>query len=204
MSAAVEPTGVRVEPFVGPAVAAHLPAVAALRIEVFRAWPYLYDGTLAYEQAYLRTYAEGARNLVVLAFAGAEVIGAATALPLVAHSDEVVPPLVAAGFAPEEVCYFGESVLLPAYRGLGLGHRFFDEREAFARAGGFAWAAFCAVDRPRDHPRRPPGDVGHDRFWTKRGFVRRPDIVGQLAWRDVGDDVDTAKPMVFWVKELRS
>ncbi len=95
-------------------------------------------------------------------------------------------------------------MLLPAYRGRGLGHRFFDEREAFARAGGFAWAAFCAVDRPAEHPRRPAGYVGLDRFWGKRGFVRRPDIVGHLAWRDVGDTGETAKPMVFWLKALAS
>lgn len=192
----------RVEPFVGPAVVAHLPAVAALRIEVFRDWPYLYDGSLAYEQRYLARYAEGARNLVVLAFAGDQVIGAATALPLLDHSDDVAPPLAAAGFDPATVCYFGESVLLPAYRGRGLGHRFFDQREAFARAGGFAWAAFCAVERPGDHPRRPPAYQGLDRFWRKRGFVRRPDIVGELAWRDVGLTAETGKPMVYWVRPL--
>jgi GNAT superfamily N-acetyltransferase len=192
----------RVEPFVGPAVSAYLPAVAALRIEVFRDWPYLYDGTLAYEQAYLAGYAASDRNLVVIAFDGDRVVGAATAMPLLLHSDEVIAPLVAAGLDPARVFYFGESVLLPAYRGQGVGHRFFDEREGFARAGGFATAAFCAVDRPLDHPRRPQPYEGHDRFWTKRGFVRRPDIVGEMAWRDVGCDDESAKPMVFWLKRL--
>ena len=42
-----------------------------------------------------------------------------------------------------------------------------------------------------------------DRFWGKRGFVRRPDIVGTFRWKDLDEDHDSAKPMVFWVKELR-
>ena len=192
----------RVAPFVGPAVAAHLPAVAALRIAVFREWPYLYEGSLTYEESYLAAYARGERNLVVLAFDGERVVGAATAMPLVAHGEDVAPPLVAAGFDAASICYFGESVLLPGYRGRGLGHRFFDEREAFARAGGFTTAAFCAVDRPADHPRRPADYRDLGRFWAKRGYVRRPDIVGTMSWRDVGDEADTGKPMVFWVKPL--
>ncbi|HVK76462.1 MAG TPA: GNAT family N-acetyltransferase [Kofleriaceae bacterium] len=193
----------RVEAFTGDAARRYLPAVAALRIEVFREWPYLYDGTLAYEERYLAGYAAD-DALIAIAFAGDRVVGAATAMPLVGHSDDVVPPLAAAGFDPATVCYFGESVLSAAYRGRGLGHRFFDEREAFARARGHRVAAFCAVARPDDHPARPAGYVPLDRFWTKRGFVRRPDIVGSMAWQDLGDAEETAKPMVFWVKPLGS
>ena len=43
---------------VGDALLPQLPALAGLRIEVFRAYPYLYEGSLAYEQDYLRGYAE--------------------------------------------------------------------------------------------------------------------------------------------------
>lgn len=192
----------RVEAVTGAAVGEYLAALAVLRIEVFREWPYLYDGDVAYEERYLAPYAATADALVAIAWAGDELVGAATALPLAAHSDEVVPPLVAAGYDPATVYYFGESVLRRDFRGRGLGHRFFDEREAFARARGYRTAAFCAVDRPADHPRRPADYVPLDRFWGKRGFVRRPDIVGQFAWKDLDADAETAKPMVFWTKAL--
>jgi GNAT superfamily N-acetyltransferase len=192
----------RVEAVTGAAVGEYLAALAVLRIEVFREWPYLYDGDVAYEERYLAPYATTADALVAIAWAGDELVGAATALPLAAHSDEVVPPLVAAGYDPATVYYFGESVLRRDFRGRGLGHRFFDEREAFARARGYRTAAFCAVDRPADHPRRPADYVALDRFWGKRGFVRRPDIVGRFAWKDVDADAETAKPMVFWTKAL--
>lgn len=193
---------VRIELATGEAIAPYLDAVAALRISVFREYPYLYEGSLDYEHAYLASYASSPASLVVLALDGSRAVGASTALPLVQHSDAVVPPLVRAGFAPDAVYYFGESVLEPAYRGRGLGSRFFDERERRARELGFAVATFCAVDRPADHPRRPHGYQPPGALWRRHGFVRRPDIVGDFAWRDLGDADETTKPMVFWIKEL--
>lgn len=192
----------RVEAVHGAAVLQYLSAIAVLRIEVFHEWPYLYDGTVEYEERYLAPYATAPDTLVVIAWAGDELVGAATAMPLTAHSDAVAPPLVAAGYDPATVYYFGESVLRRPWRGRGLGHRFFDEREAFARARGYRTAAFCAVERPAGHPARPADYVPLDRFWGKRGFVKRADLVAHFAWKDHGDEQETAKPMVFWVKDL--
>ncbi len=186
----------------GAEAASVLPAVAALRIAVFREFPYLYEGTAEYEEKYLASYTDSPQAVVVVARDGEQVVGAATAMPLRAHSDEVVPPLAAAGYDPDSVYYFGESVLLPSYRGRGLGHAFFDHREDSARRLGFHTATFCAVVRPVDHPARPAGYAPHDEFWKKRGFMRRPEIRAEFSWRDLGDSKDTAKPMVFWTKEL--
>lgn len=191
-----------IERVTGAAITAHLPALAALRIAVFREYPYLYAGTAESEQRYLATYAASPASLVVLARAGGRVVGAATAMPLAQHSEEVAPPLRAAGYDPDRVLYFGESVLDPAFRGRGAGHAFLEHREAHARAQGFAVAAFCAVERPADHPRRPPGYRPLAPLWTRHGFVRRPDIVATFEWLDEGDAVRTAKPLVFWIKEL--
>ena len=47
---------VKVKALSGEALEAALPDLARLRIEVFRAFPYLYDGDEAYEQHYLRSY----------------------------------------------------------------------------------------------------------------------------------------------------
>ena len=44
----------------GESLGAALEDVARLRIAVFRTWPYLYDGDLAYEQEYLQTYRDSA------------------------------------------------------------------------------------------------------------------------------------------------
>ena len=49
--------GIAIETLSGPGLAATLGDVARLRIEVFRAWPYLYDGTVDTEQRYLAEFA---------------------------------------------------------------------------------------------------------------------------------------------------
>ena len=193
---------IRIELATGAAIAPHLDAVAALRRTVFRDYPYLYDGSIEYERRYLASYANSPASLVVVALDGDRAVGASTAMPATGHSDAVAPPLARAGFAPDAVYYFGESVLEPAYRGRGLGARFWEGGERRARELGFATAAFCAVDRPPDHPRRPRDYRPPGALWRRHGFVRRPDIVCEFEWRDIGDAAETAKPMVFWVKEL--
>lgn len=191
-----------IEALAGDAALPYFGDLARLRIEVFREFPYLYEGTLEYEQRYLKSYAEHAQSAIVIARDGDLVVGASTAMPLTDHGEDVAPVLAKAGFDPTRIYYFGESVLRASYRGRGIGHAFFDHREAAARAHGFGVTAFCAVVRPSDHPKRPGGYVPHDAFWKKRGYQKREDIVASFAWRDVGEPHETDKPMVFWIKEL--
>jgi GNAT superfamily N-acetyltransferase len=187
----------------GPAVGPWLGAVAALRIEVFRAWPYLYDGDFDYEAKYLATYARAPHSLFVLALDGAQVIGASTGVPLVDEVEAFHRPFRAAGIDAREVYYFGESVLLASYRGRGLGHRFFDEREAHARAlDRFRWTAFCAVVRAADDPRRPADHRPLDAFWRGRGYRPRADMVAEIEWQELGECAPSRKPLSFWMRPL--
>ena len=192
-----------VERVEGGAIERHLPALAELRIGVFREFPYLYAGSLEYERNYLAHYATSPAAVVVIARDGERVVGAATGMPLAASADDVREPLTAAGYDPARLFYFGESVLDRAYRGRGLGNAFLAEREAHARAHGMSVAAFCAVVRPADHPARPADYRPLDGLWTKHGFVRRPDITATFSWRDHDEPAESPKPMVFWTKELR-
>lgn len=189
--------------FRGDDIRPWLPAVAALRIAVFRDWPYRYDGTLSYETEYLAAYAASARSVFVLAVDGDTVIGAATGIPLADDGAAFRQPFEARGIAPATVFYFGESVLLPAYRGRGIGHAFFDHREAHARAlGTFTCTAFAAVDRPAEDPRRPADHRDHDAFWMKRGYRRQPDLRMRLAWREVDETEESEKTLTFWMRAL--
>ncbi|WP_242106804.1 GNAT family N-acetyltransferase [Luteimonas aquatica] len=195
----------RIDRFRGSEVAGHLGAVARLRIAVFRDYPYLYDGDPAYEERYLATYAQSPDSLFVLAFDGGRVVGASTGVPLAHEGETFRQPFLARGMSAEDVFYFGESVLLPEYRGLGVGHCFFDEREAHARAlGRFRHAAFAAVDRAADDPRRPSGHRDNDAFWQARGYRRQHGMTMRLAWREIGEEGESEKPLTFWLRALEA
>jgi GNAT superfamily N-acetyltransferase len=186
----------------GAEVGRYLDDLARLRIAVFREYPYLYDGSLAYERTYLECYARSSRAVIVLARDAGAIVGASTAMPLVEHDAQLAPLFVRHGVDPSAVFYFGESVLAASHRGRGIGHAFFDQREGAARAQGFAVAAFCAVVRPVDHPRRPSGYVPHDAFWRRRGFEPRTGMATTFRWRDLDAAEEDEKAMQFWLKEL--
>ncbi len=186
----------------GRAIEEVLDALAALRIEVFRDWPYLYDGDPDYERRYLARFAASPRALVVGAFDGAALVGAATALPLADEHEEFKAPFAARGDDVGAIFYLAESVLLPCYRGRGIGHAFFDHREAAAREAGFTRAVFCAVVRADDDPRRPVDARSLEPFWRKRGYVPLEGVVCRFPWRDLGATAETEKPLQFWGRGL--
>jgi len=193
---------VEVRSLTGAALDAALDDVARLRIAVFRDWPYLYDGSLDYERRYLESYRASETAVVVGAFDGARLIGAATGTPLEDHAEDFAAPFAGTGLPLATVFYCAESVLLPAYRGHGLGHAFFDAREAHARALGRSFSAFCSVLRPADHPMRPADYRPLDGFWRKRGYEPMPGVVARFRWTDLGDDEQTEKPLQFWGRAL--
>ena len=187
----------------GSAIKPWLSELARLRIQVFREFPYLYEGSVAYEEKYLKTYVDAPDSVMVLVWDRDRVVGASSGVPLEAEPPNVSEPFVAHGYDPRQVFYYGESVLLPEYRGRGLGRRFFEEREAHVRGlGRFEIACFCAVQRPADHPRRPAGYAPLEVLWNRQGFVRHPELHTTFSWRDVDEAEESPKPMEFWLKSL--
>jgi len=198
---------VTIESLRGPDIATVITDLSQLRLTVFREWPYLYDGDAASEADYLATFAANADGVVVAARDGDALIGAATAAPLAGHTDEFVPLFEQHGYDPAQIFYCGESVLLAPYRGQGIGHAFFDHREAHAlmlnrRGHRFTQSTFCGVVRSDDDPRKPASYRPLDAFWRKRGYAPVPGLVGHYDWREIGDSDESRKDMQFWMKPL--
>ena len=187
----------------GAELAAVLPDLARLRIIVFRDWPYLYDGSLAYEQEYLAKFAAAKGAVCVVAYDGKDIVGASTGAPMIEHADEFGAPFKKAGYDISKIFYCGESVLLKSHRGFGLGHAFFDGREAQAkRLGGFTHSTFCRVVRPDDHPLKPNDYLPLDGFWTKRGYAPVEGLSATYDWKDVDQQGETVHHMQFWMRKL--
>lgn len=179
-----------------------LEALATLRIRIFREWPYLYEGDAAHEEEYLQEFLASDRATLVRARIGEEPVGIATASPLAGQPDSLIAPLVAAGVNIARSFYFGESVLLPAYQGRGIGHRFFDAREAAAREAGAQYAIFCGVVRSDDDPRRPADARDLTPFWRKRGYAPIDGALCIMNWQEVGSTEKISHPMQFWMRVL--
>ena len=195
-------TSISIKSFTGAALNRYIPDLAALRMKVFREYPYLYEGSLEYEQEYLQTYVRAPNAIVVIAFDGARVIGASTGMPMEHETENVKLPWSERGYKPQEIFYFGESVLLPEYRGHGIGVAFFHHREQWASSNGFRILTFCAVIRPENHPLKPHTYNPLDPFWNNRGYTKTKDMVCLMKWQDVDQAVETEKELQFWVKKL--
>jgi GNAT superfamily N-acetyltransferase len=191
----------RLETLAGEARQAALPALTQLRRTVFAEWPYLYDGDAAQEEEYLKTLLAGRDAAVIVAWDGAEPVGMATCQPMAEAHAPVQAAFRRRGLDPARFCYFGESVLLPSWRGQGIGVGFFERREAEARRLGLQAAAFCAVVRNANDPRRPRDYIPLDGFWRRRGYAPRPDLSCVFHWREHGDPAETPHALGFWVKD---
>jgi ribosomal protein S18 acetylase RimI-like enzyme len=185
----------------GEEIRKFLPEVAALRIKVFREYPYLYEGNNEYEKKYLERYAKSPTSIIVVAenLQGA-IIGASTGNAMENEMSEVAKPFVAAGYDLNGIYYFAESVLLPEYRGMGIGKEFMQARLRKAKQLGKKYAAFCSV--VREGHNAPYGYNSPEHLWKKQGFVKHPELVSYFSWKDIGDEVETRKPLVYWLKEI--
>jgi len=91
---------------------------------------------------------------------------------------------------------------MPDYRGRGVGHGFFDAREAHARALGHDICVFCSVIRPEDHPARPAGHRPLDAFWRGRGYAPVPGATAHISWKELGAEEETDHALQFWMRRL--
>lgn len=177
--------------------------LASLRIKVFREFPYLYDGNLEYEEEYLETYFKSKTGFVFLVIDQDKIVGATTAILANEEEDSFKKPLKEYDWDLDKVLYFGESILLPEYRGKGLGKKFFKEREAYAKElGNIGILTFCAVIRQEDHPLRPKSYQTLEPLWRSQGFGIAANLTTTYKWKDLNEEVDSVKTMQFWCKRF--
>lgn len=176
--------------------------IAKLRIKIFHDYPYLYDGDLAYERKYLQTYVNSKTSLVSLAMDGERLVGATSCIPMKDEWDDFKAPFIANNIDPTQVFYFGESILLPEYRGKGIGKEFFTIRESHAKAHlpSLKYTAFCSVIRPKNHPLKPKDYRPLDAFWSKMAYQKQEDLQAKTAWKDLDKTKEDTKSLVFWLK----
>ena len=186
----------------GAAIAVVLDSLASLRLEIFREYPYLYDGRREDELAYLKSYAEAPDACVILAHDEGAVVGAATGMPFIHEGAQMLPAIAASQYNVEKLYYVGELLLYPAYRNKGLGLQLLGQLEQQIHSLGRYQHLVCAtVERPAAHLLQPDVYVPITRFLARTGFDLMPGVTTSFAWRET-DGIRRDHPMQFWVKEL--
>jgi len=189
----------------------YLGRIASIRIDVFREFPYIYNGSLDYEVTYLKRYFDAENSAFILAFDESisqtydqQIVGVATCLPLIEEDEFIKETFIQNNCKCEDYFYFGESVLLPEYRGQGIGHLFFDEREKYALSfPQIKNTTFCAVERELNHPLKPLKYRDLTSFWSARGYALSDDLRSEFEWLDLGQSTETKKTMKYWVKKWK-
>lgn len=179
----------------------HLYEIASLRIDIFREYPYLYDGDRNDEFHYLQRYAEAPDACAIVVFDDENVVGAATGIPL-REEEGLLAPFAGSHYPLDATYYVGELLFYPAYRNQGLGIDVMAMMEKYALSlGNYHHLACATVVRPDDHPLRPQEYVQIERFLARTGFVALPDITTSFKWREI-DGSNNEHPMRFWGKSL--
>lgn len=186
----------------GNDIAPRLQDLAFLRIQIFKEFPYLYEGDLSYEMKYLKRYVDSSNSRVMLIYDNEKPVGATTSIPLKNEEPAIKDPFVKHGFDVNDYYYFGESLLLPAYRGQGIYRKFFDFRENAAKEQGCKKAVFMAVIRPDNHPRRPKDYQSLEAVWKHFGYHQLPELQIEYSWKDIDEPAETKKILSVWEKKL--
>jgi GNAT superfamily N-acetyltransferase len=188
---------------IGSELTPYLEELARLRITVFKEFPYIYEGSLDYEKEYLSSYQNSQQALVILVFDQSKVIGATTGIPMNEETSEFYQVFLDRGLDIEKVFYFGESIILPKYRGNKIGHQFFELREQYAHQviPSLQYTAFCAVERESSHPLRPSDYRPLDQFWARMGYQQQEGMQVFYPWKDLDKDQEDEKAMNVWLKK---
>jgi len=194
---------VTIQPLIGEQINKHIDEFAHLRINIFKNYPYLYDGNINYEKEYLKVYLQSQNSVLIGAFYNNELVGGATAILLQDSYPEVQQLFLAQNYNINNMVYFGESVLLDRFQNSGIGHKFFINRELFALSyKNVSYTTFCYVNRKNDNLK--PNTYNEHKLhnlWNTHRYIEDNSLTTYFAWQDIGDSIETQKPMQFMLKK---
>jgi len=181
----------------GQEIARHIEALGQFRIDIFRDYPYLYEGEMQYERDYLARYSQCNQSLLLLAEDSAGVAAACTAIPLLTETEDFRAPFTKA--EQEEFFYIGEVMVRSDYRHQGMGSQMLAKMINLIEQQGFRKICLYTVDRGQNHPTKPADYFPPDRLWQKFNFTTNGQQV-HFSWKDIGDAQASRKPMNVWVR----
>lgn len=196
-------TEIHIRPFTGEKIKTYLHSLAKLMTEVFKEYPYMREANLAEQTEYIKCVASYKEAIAVLIFDNTTLVGASLGLPLVGECKEIQQPFLEKNLKVNEIFFFSASLLLKPYRRRGIGHHFFDVREAHVQHHKkFTHISFCVPEMQEEDAFRPEDYLSLEDFWRKRSYVHHPEMECFLPWSPIQMEAPREKHMTFWLKTL--
>ena len=196
-------TDIHVRSFSGAGIKPYIHSIAKLRSEVLRDYPYFEEPNLDYNTQYLRKIASCKEAIAVLIFDNTTLVGVSLGYPFSHELASHHLPFKEKHLNLSSYYFFGESILLKPYRGRGIGHHFFDAREAHvAHFHAFKHICFCVPLQMESNEGRPNDFIPLHDFWRKRGYVPHPEMSIRLCKNKVEDSLGQESLMSFWIKDI--
>lgn len=177
-------------------------AFANIRIDMFKEYPYLYEGALDSEKEYLETYFQSPNTRLLAIFDKEDLVGFSNCIPLNEEMDSIQKAFKAQKIDVEDYLYIGEVMLKEPFRGQGLMRKFMEFHEERAKELGKKFLTFMTIKRPKDHPMRPHDYRDLEPIWEHFGFQYEPTINIEIPWTQIDTGKEEANNLGVWVKEI--
>lgn len=161
-----------------------LPFVANLRINIFREYPYLYEGNFKEEMDDLEHCAKLPKNALAIAYHEDTPVGFLYGIPLVEFAphfeNSVLDLFKEKNLEPESCYYFADIIILPEHRGNNLSKKLFDALEMYAQEQGYRSASFI-TESHESHPLKPINYKSLDPLWNSLQY-KKTDLTSYGSW----------------------
>ncbi len=186
--------------------------LAQMRLDYFREYPYLYDGTLEYEKNYLGEYKEKAVDgYLVQAFDEKDgekmLVGILTGCGFCSDIEIIrdgAKLFAENNISTQDRYYLGEAIIIPEYQGRKiLPHMLWELGKQVIKLNKYSSLCFLTVIREENDSRKPEGYKSTDTLWEKLG-CHRVKITSSFEWPTIMDDGsvhDVHNDVEFWTYE---
>lgn len=181
----------------------YLDQMAFIRVNLFKEFPYLYEGNLDEERVYLSHYTRSARSLLCLVLDKGKPVGFASGLVLDDFLEEVKAPFKKLQLDLKSYFYIGEILIYPIYRSFGLLKKVFELLEAYAYFQKYSALTFVTVDRRLNHSAYPQEYRSLEPVWQYFGYKKELGMRVEMSWRQVDSHNEEKNTLSVWNKFLR-
>ncbi len=174
-----------------------------MRMAIFKEWPYFYAGDTKSEIEYITPYKESLGSCLAIAKEEKRIIGLVTGIPLGEMDDFFTAPFKEASLPISSTYYLGEILLLKEFRGRGVGYEMYKSFENKIREWRkFTQIAILRLRYEKDDPKKPKDSKPLEEFWTRLGYVEKPNLFLNIPYQEIGQTGKTNHSFFYSLKEV--